>query len=936
MYHLNVQSLRNKLDELELWLNKFPYDVITINEHWLTLEETSLYVPIGYLHASSYCRQYPYIRGGTCIFVKNNIEYEVVDMSKFSLVKVFEVSTIFLPKINTIIATVYHTPDADVDHFLQLLGGFLKFICKKYKSLRCIIAGDFNININNGTNDTTSFLNLLRSFDFYCLNYENTRENACLDNILTNLNRDNIDCKVIQPNLSDHAGVLAIFFEIPLKSKFIQDVKPKTVYKNIRTINPFSINKFKAKLTEIDWSQLYFILNVDQAYEYFMFLLTSTYNECCYIKEIKINNNKKPRKRWFTPQLKQLRDHVIFLYDKFKQSQGTINEFKNKKIYGDVKKIYKSKIKQEKLIANENYINNSQNKCKAAWNVIKSEVSGSKKPQVNCIDSSEFNDYFINCALELTANQVPDNCDLALELLENFTSSYMSVNSSFKWRRVMVDDVLRYISKLSTSQSEDFYGFSNKIIKEISNLIAQPLAFLFNFSLERGIFPSILKITKVIPIFKKGEKTLPSSYRPISLVPILSKVFECCVKDQLYNFFVKSGILSNEQYGFLPGLSTTKGVETLVENILLSFEKKLVSSATLIDLSKAFDCISHELLLKKLHCYGIKDLELQFFTSYLTNRKQMVVQGDDKSDFKNIKVGVPQGSVLGPFLFIIAVNDFSHNMPCRSVLYADDTTLLNCNEDIESLMQQEEQAMKAAFEWFKANFLIVNSNKTESIIFSLDHRIYKDIKPVKLLGLHLDSRLSWDDHIDHLCKKLARVTCLLRKLKHNVSNEMWLSAYYAFFQSQLTYGITLWGNSSNSSKVFIWQKRALRIIKNFADTESCFPIFQEYQILPLPCLYIKSCLISVKEMLELFHIRKDFHHYPTRKNYMLDTFCARLEKTNKSHICMKIKLFNKLPESAWTVGLNKFKVELSNWLNVNFFYTIEQYLKCDTSNLSFN
>lgn len=405
------------------------------------------------------------------------------------------------------------------------------------------------------------------------------------------------------------------------------------------------------------------------------------------------------------------------MYDRYKLNKGTEYENDCKYLYCRAKHLYREKINQAKTRANERYIFNSRNMCKAAWSIVKDEAKSTSKNFKIDVSSDRFNNYFVDSVCNIRNHLTEDNFDSAEEFLNNYVTNKKVGENTFNSVEITPSDILKCVSKLSNSNSEDFYGLSNRIIKQIIEVIIGPLVYIFNMMMSQGVYPRALKITKVIPIYKKGVKSDPSSYRPISLVPIISKIFEFCFKEQLYNYFIKNNLLCTEQFGFLPGRDTIKALEKIVERVLENFEKKIVSSTTLLDLTKAFDCISHKLLISKLSYYGVQSKELNLLSSYLGDRKQMVVQGQCQSDFRYTKVGVPQGSVLGPFLFIVAINDFAFNVPCCSVLYADDTTLFNSSVNIGNLMLEKEHCMDVASQWFQSNELIVNSNKTESLIF---------------------------------------------------------------------------------------------------------------------------------------------------------------------------------------------------------------------------
>lgn len=904
-------------------------------------EELSLYVPQGFVLASASSRKSSCFRGGGCaIYIKENFDFKPLDLTLFYTDDFFEVTAIILPSIKVVVTTLYRTPNSNVNTFLSMFESFLNFLCDSFRNFEFVVSADFNINIKESKPEVLSFLNILRSFNMYWLNEEPTRGNACLDNIVTTIEKNKTKCKVIEPHISDHLGVLANFYSIYVDRN---NLEHHQLPKKIRNTSPSAISNFRSYLLEYDWVHLHKFSNVEEAYDYFMLILTQSYDLFCKVKEVKVSSKTKSNKvkfKWFTPELQQSKKYKLALYDRYKNAIGTNNELQYKKDYLKAKRIFRSQINHSKKLESERFIANSANKCKAAWKVVKTASKGnsSKFTQENQIDSATFNDYFVNLVPNLDVSKsVPDKC--ALELVNKYVSDRTVGNSLvFRWKVITPSDVLGYVSRLSSSTSLDCYGFSNKLVKSIIEGVVTPLTYLYNSMLEQGVYPKALKVTKVSPIYKKGGKEDPASYRPISLIPIFSKIFESCIKQQLHLYFIQNNLYCNDQFGFIPGGSTVKAVEAVVEHILSNFESRMTSSAQLIDLTKAFDCINHQLLVDKFFSYGIRNKELRLITSYLSERKQMVVQGCDKSSFKSVTVGVPQGSVLGPFLFVIAVNDFSSCVPCRSILYADDTTLINSNTCLDMLLQEEKQSLKSAFEWFNANCLIVNDQKTEKIMFSLNkaNLAAQDCKQVKLLGIHLDNKLSWDCHVDQLCKKLARICGLLRKLKNLVSTDILLTVYHALFQSQLRYGVTLWGNSPSAQRALVWQKAALRIIKGCTDyKESCVPIFKEYQIMTLPNLYIICCLISVKETIKTHKVREEVHDYNTRKKYLLELLQVRLGKTKSSHVYMKIQLFNKLPELAWHVPLKKFKLSLQKWFKENVFYSVNEFLQFDIGSLNF-
>lgn len=465
-------------------------------------------------------------------------------------------------------------------------------------------------------------------------------------------------------------------------------------------------------------------------------------------------------------------------------------------------------------------------------------------------------------------------------------------------------------------------------MKKIVSNVVEPLTYFFNLCLLEGVFPNELKISRICPIFKKGPKDLPQSYRPVSIIPTISKVLELLVCDQIGIFFEQNGILSLSQFGFRKGKSTCDAIDKLVFEVLSAFENKRFAQATLCDLSKAFDCVTHSDLLKKLEYYRVEGLPLEFFKSYLNKRKQKVFINGDWSQEAELKHGVPQGSVLGPLLFLICINDLPNFIKSRTFLYADDTTFFNSSLNFNEVKQLAQNSLDRASEWFKANGFLLNEDKTQNILFSLRpnniaENNYQD--QVKLLGIFIDRHLTWAGHIDYITSKLSRVIYLINRLMNCVKKNYVRTAYFSYFQAVFRYGLIFYGNCSRIDEILILQKKVLRIIAGANFLDHCKPLFLELEIQTVINLYIYDLVSYILKNPEL--IKLATHSYSTRSKAQghstIDFF--RLSKSINSHYVTSLKIYNKLSHLIIKYPTHIFCKKFYSWLLNNPFYSLDEF-----------
>lgn len=946
----NIRSIGNHFDHFLVLLKRInvDFDIIILTECWLN--ENTL---VGTIEGYSVFRTTIEFNkaGGVVTYVKSNLNATMHEPN----VSEANCLVIEIPDVVTLLG-IYRSPSFEnPTSFLESLEELLNSTPSKGKQI--LLAGDINIDILADTNKK-------KKFDYLCITAEHglipaitqpTRQDSCLDHIFISqkIQAEAIVCKT---DITDHyVAIVGLNYAATKPSKK-------------RLITKIDYASVESEIEAIDWTRVTELDDLEEAANIFMETITSIINK--NTKTITVSRSKYNIKPWITPGLIKCMKNRDTLHAKYRKDPDCIIK---KTTYLRYRNFFTNLLHTLKHEHEKQMLEQSRYSPKKLWTTIK-DICYTKTPKSSAtslltieIDElasiNKCNEYFSTIGQKLANKTLSTLGETEDSLASKRTVAAESVPSLFL-NPTDALEIKTIIKNLPTQSAPGLDGINNKLIKRLNESLAGPLAHICNISMSDGKFPEVWKTAAVSPIHKSGPKNDPANYRPISLLATFSKVLEKIVNKRLVNFIENHNLLSNRQYGFRRGMSTEDAVGDLVNLVTSVLDGGEACIGVFLDLAKAFDTVSVPILLNKLESFGIRGVVLEWFRSYLSLRRQRIKINNSVSDSNTVTFGVPQGSILGPTLFIIYLNDISSVRNCDGQLfcYADDTAVVFRGSSWEAAARRADQGMAMIADWLGANLLTLNTDKTKFVTF---HRTRASEPPsplsvkahfcgkwrteigdeqntpnsvtcqcpelfrtsaIKYLGITLDQFLSFKEHIHIMSGRVRKVINIMKLLRNSAEKELLREIYIAICQSLICYCLPIWGGAAKTHLIEL--ERAQRsVIKVMLKKEIKYPtekLHKDSKLLSVRGLFVyRSALLKHRVSLQCLQLdRRRVPRIPVKR--VKTSFAQRLPEF--LHPFIYNKLIKEITDLV-SLTMREAKIKLNNYLMKLNYTAIENIIK---------
>ena len=826
--HLNCNSLCSKIEEIrELVLHSKPH-VICFSESKLDETVTDAEVKLDDYNILRQDRTRQ--GGGVACFIHKDVNFDQRTDFPEDFEKIF--IDIFLPQTKPILFGVVYRPPKDSDFLERLSDSIMN--SKSFDAQEVIIMGDINIDLLDKKNKfilekgyrfskeesnythsislTKKYVAFLRTFGLSQLIKEPTRVTdktaTLIDHILINTPDKITQSNVLRKSISDHDIIFCT-----RKHQMTKTGKHNKI--TIRSMKNYSKEIFLEKLREIQFPNFRNFENINEAYQTFLDKIMVIIDKLAPLKEIRVKGSSKP---WFDADVIEkihVRDKLRKKYNKTKL-QSDYDNFKN------AQKQAKKNVKLKKCDFIKEQLRENIAKPSKLWKTLKliGLPSKSKDESKICLKENGtmffepkevcriFKNFYENLAQSLVDELPPAPNKYNNETTKAYYDK-MNINNSFKLEEVDFDQIYSILKQTNENKAPGIDNLSGIFIKDGAEILAKPVSELINLSIVSSMFPDPCSIAKLKALFKKGTRTDPKNYRPISLLPLLSKTFEKVIHLQTAAFLDSNKILFANQSGFRPKHSTESCLTHLCDRIIEGCDSGCHTGMILIDLQKAFDTINHDILLDKMQFMKFSKETISWFKSYLSNRKFFVNVENTFSESANLKCSVPQGSILGPLLFLLYINDLPQAIAdCDIRLYADDTCISFKHINIKTIEDTLNKDFNSLCDWFVDNKLSIHfgEDKTKTILFSpknlrksaeniiikRNEIALKQFSTVEYLGCLLDSILSGEEMALKVLKKVnGRLRYLYRQGKY-LNSRLRRMLCNALIQPHFDYACSAW------------------------------------------------------------------------------------------------------------------------------------------------